>query len=504
MKILTINQIREADTFTVQHEPISSIDLMERAARGCAEWILKHFDKKKKIIIFCGLGNNGGDGLAIARLLSKNKFNVEVCVIKHSERISDDFKINFERLTHLKKIKIFEFNDAKNFHKLKSYDIYIDALIGSGLTKQLDGLLAETVSFINKQKAIKISIDIPSGLFGDNPNSLDSIVVSADYTFTFQTPKYSFLFPENEKFCGDWQIIPIGIHHDYLESVQTNNYLITKEFISTFLKKRKKFAHKGNFGHALLISGSYGKMGAALLAAKACLRSGIGLITVHIPKSGYEILQTGVPEAMTSIDKNEKIFSDKINLTGYNAIAIGPGIGQDVKTQAALKDLILHFKSTIIFDADAINIIGLDKSIVSHIPPFSIFTPHVKEFERLTGKAKNDFHRNNLQRSFAKEHKAFVILKGANTSIACPDGTCYFNTTGNPGMATAGSGDVLTGILLGLLGQGYSPKETCILGVFLHGLSGDISAKNKSFESLIAGDIIENLGKAFSRITKKN
>ena len=371
------------------------------------------------------------------------------------------------------------------------------------MTKLLDGLLAETVFFINKQKAIKISIDIPSGLFGDKPNLSDSIVVFADYTLTFQTPKYSFLFPENEKYCGDWQIIPIGIHHDYLESVQTNNYLITKKNISTFFKKRNKFSHKGNFGHALLIAGSYGKMGAALLAAKACLRSGIGLITVHIPKSGYEILQTGVPEAMASIDKNEKIFSDKINLTGYNAIAVGPGIGQDIKTQAALKNLMLNSKTPIIFDADAINIIGLDKSIGSHIPPFSIFTPHVKEFERLTGKAKNDFHRSELQRAFAKEHKVFVILKGANTSIACPDGTCYFNTTGNPGMATAGSGDVLTGILLGLLGQGYSPKETCILGVFLHGLSGDISAKNKSYEALIAGDIIENLGKAFRQINTK-
>ena len=503
MKILTINQIREADAYTIQQEPVSLIDLMERAAKGCAEWIIKHFDKKKKIIVFCGLGNNGGDGLAIARLLSENKFNVDVCVIRHSVKLSEDFKINFERLTHLKKIKIFEFNDAENLHKLKNYDIIIDALIGSGLTKLLDGLLAETVFFINKQKAIKISIDIPSGLFGDKPNLSDSIVVFADYTLTFQTPKYSFLFPENEKYCGDWQIIPIGIHHDYLESVQTNNYLITKKNISTFFKKRNKFSHKGNFGHALLIAGSYGKMGAALLAAKACLRSGIGLITVHIPKSGYEILQTGVPEAMASIDKNEKIFSDKINLTGYNAIAVGPGIGQDIKTQAALKNLMLNSKTPIIFDADAINIIGLDKSIGSHIPPFSIFTPHVKEFERLTGKAKNDFHRSELQRAFAKEHKVFVILKGANTSIACPDGTCYFNTTGNPGMATAGSGDVLTGILLGLLGQGYSPKETCILGVFLHGLSGDISAKNKSYEALIAGDIIENLGKAFRQINTK-
>ncbi len=503
MKILSIEQTREADAYTILHEPISSIGLMERASKGCTDWICNNIDIQKKIIIFCGLGNNGGDGLAITRLLYEKKYSVNVCVVRYSDKCSGDFTINYNRLVSIPEVKICEIKNICELPELKKYDVVVDALIGSGLTKPMDGLLADVILELNKLKAFKIAIDIPSGLFGDSSVQQDAVVFSAEHTLTFQSPKYSFLFPENDKYVGEWNVIPIGLHKDFIAQTETKNFLTTSEIISQLFKTRNKFAHKGNFGHALLISGSYGKMGAALLGAKACLRTGIGLLTVHIPESGYEIMQTGVAEAMVSIDSDEKIFTDSIEQKTFNAIAVGPGIGQDEKTKFALKQLMCGTSKPMIFDADAINILGADRLLLDYIPNGSILSPHVKEFERLTDKAKNDFHRNDLQREFAIKHQVYVILKGAHTSVACPDGSCYFNTTGNPGMATAGSGDVLTGILLGLAGQGYSSLEICLLGVYLHGLSGDIAAESKSYEAMIAGDIIEYLGNAF-RLIEKN
>jgi NAD(P)H-hydrate epimerase len=238
-------------------------------------------------------------------------------------------------------------------------------------------------------------------------------------------------------------------------------------------------------------------MGAAVLAAKACLRSGPGLVTAHIPRSGNTILQTAVPEAMLFLDADEDIFSGIPDLSGYSSIAIGPGIGQADATRRALKHLIQNSNLPLIFDADALNILGESKTWISFIPKGSIFTPHPKEFERLVGKSSDDFERNKIQREFSIKHGVYVVLKGAHTAITTPDGNCYFNTTGNPGMATGGSGDVLTGILAGIKAQGYSSLETCLLGVYIHGLAGDFAAEERGHEALIAGDIIQHLGNAF-------
>jgi NAD(P)H-hydrate epimerase len=325
----------------------------------------------------------------------------------------------------------------------------------------------------------------------------DPAIIHADHTLTFSPPKLALFFPENDRYIGNWHLLDIGILQEYIDQAETHYYYTTHPDCKKILKKRNKFSHKGSFGHAFLVCGSKGKMGAAVLAAKACLRSGPGLVTAHIPRSGNTILQTAVPEAMLFLDADEDIFSGIPDLSGYSSIAIGPGIGQADATRRALKHLIQNSNLPLIFDADALNILGESKTWISFIPKGSIFTPHPKEFERLVGKSSDDFERNKIQREFSIKHGVYVVLKGAHTAITTPDGNCYFNTTGNPGMATGGSGDVLTGILAGIKAQGYSSLETCLLGVYIHGLAGDFAAEERGHEALIAGDIIQHLGNAF-------
>ena len=500
MKILAVDKIREADLFTIQNEPITGIDLMERAASACFYWLIKHVPDHKKISLFCGTGNNGGDGLAIARLMASKGYITEVFLFGALEELSPGCRINFDRLQESPLIKcnvIAGKGSLPDFHPDK--DIIIDALFGSGISRPVTGFLARVIRHINDQRSLTISIDVPSGLFCDKTvaGSPDPAIIHADHTLTFSPPKLAFFFPENDRYVGNWHLLDIGILQEYIGQAGTHFHYITSQDCKKILKKRNKFAHKGNFGHAYLICGSRGKMGAAILAAKACLRSGPGLVTVHIPRSGNTILQTAVPEAMLFFDAEEDIFSGIPDISAYSSIAVGPGIGQAEATRRALKNLIQNSKLPLIFDADAINILGENKTWIPFVPKGSIFTPHPKEFERLVGKSSDDFERNNIQREFSIKYGVYVVLKGAHTAITTPDGNCYFNTTGNPGMATGGSGDVLTGILAGIKAQGYSSLETCLLGVFLHGLAGDSAAGKRGQEALIASDIIQNLGHAF-------
>ncbi|MCD4679102.1 MAG: NAD(P)H-hydrate dehydratase [Bacteroidales bacterium] len=502
MKILPIEKVREADAYTIEHEPIVSTDLMERAATQLCQWISANISKDNKITLVCGIGNNAGDALALARLLSAKEYNVEVYIIWYSDKTSDDFKINLERLRKTKSVKVFDIKKENKTPDFLNKDIIVDGIFGSGLSRPVEGFIAEVIDNISKSQAKIIAIDVPSGLFTDSSNSgFKGSIVNADNTLTFQFPKFAFLFPENEKYVGEWVVLPIGLHSGFIEDIEVKNYFVQRNDCTSLLKARSKFSHKGNFGHALLISGSYGKMGAAVLGAKACLRSGTGLLSVHVPKIGYQIIQTAIPEAMCSIDSSDHFFTGFIDPSNYNAIAIGPGIGMDKSTQNALKLLIQNVSSPMIFDADAINILGENKTWIPFLPKLSILTPHPKEFERLTTKAANDFERNNIQREFSVKYKVYVVLKGAHTAITCPDGSCYFNSSGNAGMATAGSGDVLTGIILGLLAQNYHPKTAAILGVYLHGLAGDIAAGEIGIDALIAGDITECLGDAFMELT---
>lgn len=505
MKILPIERISEADAYTILHEPVSDIDLMERAATELFEWIVAGTDQEKRFTLYCGLGNNGGDGFVLGRLLAVAGFNVRIIVIWYADKMSPSCEFNFNKAKKINLIEFTELKEGDSLPEITTKEIVVDAIFGSGLTRPIEGFIADIIDSINNSQAVVISIDTPSGFFCDQSNS-DNIgaIIRADYTPTFQFPKYGFLFPENDQYVGSWDVLNIQLHPDFIAKVKINNFFIESADCKSILKLRKKYSHKGTFGHGLLISGGYGKMGAAVLAAKAGLKAGAGLITTHIPRKGNTIIQTAVPGAMVSIDSDKEVFSEVPKLDNYNAIAIGPGIGIEKKTQNALKLLIQNANYPIIFDADAINILSENKTWISFIPKESIFTPHPKEFERLVGKSSDNFERNQMQREFAIKHSVYVILKGAHTAITCPDGSCSFNSTGNPGMATAGSGDVLTGILLGLAAQRYSSKEVCILGVYLHGLAGDFASEKWGYEALTAGNITHNLGKAFKKLYPVN
>ncbi|MBI2967198.1 MAG: NAD(P)H-hydrate dehydratase [Bacteroidetes bacterium] len=511
LKILTASEIRQADAWTIQNEPVKSIDLMERAARACVKWISGRFNNERhRFTVFCGTGNNGGDGLAIACLLAKRKYPVELFIIRQSNKCSDDFLINEKRLRKLKRVKAHDIRDATALQSLISPEKYrsnseiiIDALFGTGLNKPATGLYADVIYHINSLKGKVISIDIPSGLFCENNGENNrKYIIKAHNTLTFQVPKFSLLFRENEEFTGEFSVLNIGLDEEFINRLPSKNYFLTGDYISRLIKPRKKFSHKGNYGHALLVAGSYGMMGAAVLASKGCLRSGVGLLTARIPRCGYAVLQSAVPESLAEPDQSENHISGDVRIENYSAIAIGPGLGKDNETAQALKMIIQNSARPVIFDADAINILSENKTWLSFIPKNSVFTPHPKEFERLAGKAGNDWERLQMQIDFSKKFNCYVVLKGAHTCITFPDGSTFFNSTGNPGMATGGSGDVLCGMILSFLAQGYTSAESCLLAVYLHGLAGDLAAKETGIEALVAGDIAEKIGHAFLFLEK--
>jgi len=500
MKILTAGQIREADKYTIEHEPIASIDLMERAAGACTSWVTEHFPKETGVAVICGMGNNGGDGLAIARQLYDKGYSVEVFIVSLFSRASEDFLANKKRLESIQ-VKEIAKADALNF-PADSRMVIIDAILGSGLSKPMDGELAEVIQKINSLHGSVISIDMPSGLAMEDNTGFDrKNIIKASVTLTFETPKLSFLFADNAENVGEFYVLDIGIDKKFLAGQKSSVNWVMPDMASSFLRPRARFSHKGTYGHALLVAGSYGKMGAAILGAKSCLRSGAGVLTTHIPKCGYQIMQTSVPEAMVSADVEEQVFSGIRDISKFNAIGIGPGIGISEKTAKGLKLLIQQASIHMVFDADALNILSENKTWLSFLSRGSILTPHPGEFARLAGKSSGGWEAYNMQREFAIKYGVIVVLKGAYTSIAMPGGEVYFNSTGNPGMATAGSGDTLTGIILGLLAQGYSPQQAAILGVYIHGLAGDIAAGEWGENALIAEDITNCLGRAFQQIT---
>ncbi|AMM50633.1 carbohydrate kinase [Rufibacter sp. DG15C] len=497
MKILSAAQTRSADAYTIQHEPITSLDLMERASGALVKWLTARYSPAVPFAIFCGPGNNGGDGLAAARLLHNSGYNVQVFLVEEAGQTkSEDFSQNLKRLP--KEIPQHSIQSIEDLPNVSSDTVLLDALFGSGLSRPLHGIYAQVVEKMNQFGGTVISVDIPSGLFADEGLLQDNAVVHATHTVTFEQPKLSFLLPSSGIYVGKWHVVPIGLHPAFLQEVSSPYQFLTPAFVKTILKPRQKYAHKGTYGHALIIGGSYGKLGALILAAKAALRAGVGLLTVQVPQVGYSIVQTAVPEAMALTDAHDLHFT---RFTGqpdaYACLGIGPGLGQAEDTRLALEVLFRHHLPPLVLDADALNLLAADRTLLRTLPEGSILTPHLKEFERLAGPATDDFHRLQLLQSFCHEHKCYVVLKGAHSCVGTPTGEFYFNSTGNPGMATGGSGDVLTGILTSLRAQGYTALETCLLGVYLHGLAGDLAAQEMGQASLVASDLTAFLGKAF-------
>ena len=500
MKILTPQQISALDAYTIANEPIKSIDLMERASNAFVNWFIQQFPDTERlpIRIFCGPGNNGGDGLAIARLLYRKHYQVAIYICKIGNQPSPDFTKNLKRLPSRRSLTVFTLKEEDKLMALDANAIIIDAIFGSGLNRPVSGYWERLINHINQLPNRVVSVDIPSGLFAEKHT--EGTAIHADFTLSFEVAKRAFFFPENHLKVGKIFIQPIGLSQAFIQQTNTNNYLVTKGLVKSMVKKRQKFDHKGTFGHALLIVGSLGKMGAAVLATKACLRSGAGLVTTHAPKCGYTVLQISCPEAMANLDKADDYISEFPDYGTYKAVGIGCGLDQKKETQTAFLDSLAKATQPLVLDADALNILAANPEHLTNIPPNSILTPHPKEFERLFGKTTDDFARNEWQIEQAKALNCIILLKGANTCIATPSGECYFNTTGNPGMATGGSGDVLTGMITGLLAQGYSSEAATIMGVYLHGLAGDVAVKAIGEESLIAGDLITYLGEAFKQI----
>ncbi|HEV7349968.1 NAD(P)H-hydrate dehydratase [Telluribacter sp.] len=492
MKIFTVPQIRALDAYTIQHEPISSVDLMERASRAFVQWYCNRFTTQQPVSIFCGKGNNGGDGLAIARLLSARGYGVKVFLVEHSDRASADFRHNLDRLPV--SITSTTIKQANDLSALLMGMVVIDALLGSGLTRPLSGLLAEVVEVLNDSGCTIVAVDIASGLYADQPNQDGDSIISPDYTVTFQLPKLAFMLPQNEPYVGEWHTVDIGLSTEFIEKESTPYYYTDQAVADDLIKPREKFSHKGTFGHSLLVAGSFGKMGAALLCGRACLRSGIGLLTMHIPRCGYDIIQTAVPESMASVDPHEQLITTLPPLQSYKSIGMGPGIGKDPQTLKVLQQLITQSEVPLVLDADALNLLSENPELLPQLPKNSILTPHPREFQRLAGESQDEYHRLQLAREFAAQYQVVLCLKGAHTAVILPDGTVHFNSTGNAGMATGGTGDVLTGIITSLAAQGYSPVQAAQLGVYQHGAAGDKAANAKTKVGMIASDIVEYLG----------
>lgn len=497
MKIFTAEQIRACDTYTIHASGIRSLDLMERAAARCVDWLTNRFGTDTLFVILCGAGNNGGDGLAIARLLHQQGYGAKAFLLKHAENFSGDCFANLQRLQQTGPDLVELLTPGMFITDIPAHLIIIDAILGTGLNRPAEGWLADFIRHVNQLPNTRIAIDIPSGLPADTVPVKDAAVLQAKETLSFQFYKRSFLHPEGGRFTGVVHIVDIGLDQSYIASTHSNYQTI--DDIQQWYEPRNPFAHKGTFGSVLMIGGSYGMMGAITLATHAVLRSGAGKVRALIPQCGYEIMQTALPEAMCATS-GAGCLTEISGWEGMQAIGIGPGIGTDPGTVEAFTSFLEACKQPLVIDADALNILAKHPDLLGKIPAGSVLTPHPKEFERMFGAAPDSMAQVELARAQAMRYNISIVLKGHHTAVITQEGACYYNLTGNAGMATGGSGDVLCGIITGLIAQGYEPDIAATMGVYLHGKAGDLAAAALSQEAMIAGDIIDYLGECFKQL----
>jgi ADP-dependent NAD(P)H-hydrate dehydratase / NAD(P)H-hydrate epimerase len=494
MQIFSAEQIRQWDAYTIEHEPVTSLNLMERAATQCFQWLQQHFSKTESYAVFCGSGNNGGDGLVIARKLLEARQTVMVYLLAGNHP-STDFTENLRRLQTLD-VQLTTLENSHQFPAVPGGAIVLDALFGSGLNRPLEGLAAELVQHLNRHTGTTVAIDVPSGLFIDKPSG-GNTAVQASHTLTFQAPKLAFLMAENEIFTGKWEVLDISLHAGFVhENTSAYEYLETAQ-ITSIIHPLKKNTYKNKLGHALLYAGSKGMMGAAVMSAHACLRSGVGLLTTAIPEAGLDIMQGANPQAMCFTE--EKWLATE-GWKKFQSIGIGPGWGATDECRAVTGALAAEWKGPLVVDASGLEQFSFEIEAANRIPQQAIITPHPGEFDRLFGKHENSFERAQKAIDKAVALNIYIVLKGAYTLIATPQGKGHYNSTGNPGMAKGGAGDVLTGVLTALLAQGYTPLQAALLGVYLHGLAGDNAAANKSYYGMNAMDIAEALPQAWKQL----
>lgn len=496
MKIFSAIQIYEADRSTIEKQQISSDALMERASLQLFNWMQRWMNgARPNIILFCGTGNNGGDGLALARHLNEHGYAVRVFVVNYSDKRSDDFLINLDRLKSGKVLPEY-INKDSDLPEISREDILVDAIFGTGINRPPAAWVGKLIDKINASEAFTLSVDVPSGLYMDRDTS-HAQAVRAGMVLSFQLPKLIFFLPDTGIFAEQFEILDIGLDQNYLARTETDYELIGKEECRKLYRPRKKFSHKGTFGHSLIIGGSYGKTGAVQLCARACLYSGSGLVSAYLPRCGYQPLQTALPEVMLLTDPDEeRITSLDITLSA-DVVGIGPGLGTDELTAEAFSGFLNTFKGPLVVDADALNILAARRELLDKLPAGTVLTPHPGELKRLIGPWKGDFDKLKKAHEFSRKYDCILVIKGAHT-ISLYEGKGYVNSSGNPGMATAGSGDVLTGVITGLIAQGYSPLQAAVFGTYLHGRAGDLAASDYGYESLVAGGIAAFLGRAFT------
>lgn len=505
MKLFTTEEIRAIDRYTIEQEGVPSLELSERMAEGVADEISSRWRSNKPTMVFAGPGNNGADALGTARLLFERGFRPEVYLFNiGGDKLSADCTAARDRmLAEVPEIVFHEVRDRFSMPKITTNHLVIDGLFGSGLREELQGGFKSLVQYINDENATVVSIDLPSGMFGDwNPQIVNRNTIHATLTLAVQFPRISFFIPDNAELIGEWKVIDIGLSEKAMASAPPNFCLVEQRDVHRRLRHRKEFASKADFGSAILYAGSYGMMGAAILAARGALRGGVGKLTVNAPKCGYQILQSSVPEALFRHNRGEISIVDIHPERDFSAIAVGPGIGTNELTVKAVEDFLASINQPVILDADALNCIALKPSILNTIPVLSILTPHAGEFDRLFGPQPSAEARLRKAIEMAKYYNILIILKGRYTAIVRPDGKVYFNSSGCPAMATAGSGDVLTGVLLSMLAQGYPAELASLIAVYVHGVAGEMAAAEQGEYGVTAGDIADHIGKAIREIMK--
>ncbi|MUP45787.1 NAD(P)H-hydrate dehydratase [Gramella sp. BOM4] len=496
MKILSAKQLSEADKISMEKQNITSEELMERAASLVFEEIHKRLGSAPiPIKVFCGIGNNGGDGLVVARKLIEHGYEVKVFIVNYSDKRSEDFLSNYDKLKEVADEWPEQIKGEDDLPEINTGNFIVDSIFGIGLNRPIEGWMAKLVTSLNESGAFILSVDMPSGLFPDQPNAENGAIIRADYTLSFQAPKIAFYLPESMEYVGDLQILDIGLDREFISKLESKHYLINRESARAIYKPRKKNTHKGDYGNVLIAGGSYGKIGSVMLTATAALRTGTGLCSLYIPGCGYEIVQTGLPEAMVLTDVNEDVLTDFPVDFEADVCCFGMGVGTEANTEKAFKKLLENAKNPLLIDADGLNILSRNKEMLELLPENSVLTPHPGELKRLIGNWDNDYDKLEKVTAFSKKYKLITVVKGAHTFTFQGD-HIYVNDSGNPGMATAGSGDVLSGVITSLMGQSYDPLQAAVLGVYLHGLSGDIAAGELGYESLMAGEIARNIGKA--------
>ncbi len=502
MKIYSNEEIRYIDKYTIENDGVSSMELINRVARGVASEVCARWDSDTPTVIFAGPGNNGADALAVAVKLIESGFDPEIYLFNiGGNKLSPDCRKICDRMMEVPEIRLTEVTQNFSMPQLTDRHLVIDGLFGSGLNKPLEGGFKVLVQRINESGASVVSIDIPSGLYADaNDGQIFRDIIHANLTLAIQTPRRSFFNPETAELVGEWKTLDIGLSEEAMNRINPNCHLIDSHNVRYYLKERNPFCSKADLGNIAIISGSYGMMGAALLATRGALRSGVGKVTTISPRCGYSIIQQGAPEAMFQGDHHDIIITNIVLKSEYSAVAIGPGLGTHDMTVDAVERFIASQKRPLVIDADALNCIAQRPSILYSIPGWSILTPHAGEFDRLFGAQKSHEARIQKGLEMARTHNIIIVLKGRFTSIIRPDGKVLINSSGTPAMATAGSGDVLTGILAGILGQGYTPDIASLIGVYIHGLAGEIAEKQCGMYGTTAGDIARNVGLAIQRI----